>query len=152
MQNPDPQPVYSTTGQQTPQDRTNGSAARKPYATCKACGGWAWQGDGRPRGWFYVSVNVPVELGTGGKPYTWAGCWCSALIHEPVPPGHLKGERYGPYFEDVMALGRVYGEALTIARELDKKRLPRAGGYDGDVRKLLEHNLVLQVDALRGAS
>lgn len=35
-------------------------------------------GDGRPWGWYSLSVNVPVHLGKAGKPYLWAGQWCSA--------------------------------------------------------------------------
>lgn len=72
-------------------------------------------------------------------------------IDEPLPPRHLSGEAYSPYFADVLALGREYGKAMFIAGELGKKRLPKVDGVE-DVRGLLEHNLKLQLGILRGTS
>lgn len=34
--------------------------------------------EGRPRGWYVLSVNVPPEMGKKGQPFLWVGLWCSA--------------------------------------------------------------------------
>jgi hypothetical protein len=73
------------------------------------------------------------------------------LIFETVPPRHLSGDKYGPYFEDVMTLSREYRKASDIADELGKKRLPKID-YDGDVRELLEYNYQLQLGILQKAT
>jgi hypothetical protein len=46
---------------------------------CQGCGEVEQQqGDGRPWGWYTLSVNVPAWMGKAGKPYLWVGMWCSA--------------------------------------------------------------------------
>lgn len=61
-------------------DSKTPGAARRPYVICRGCGGRAWQdgGDGRPHGWYSLSVSVPPGLGKNGKPFVWCGQWCSA--------------------------------------------------------------------------
>ena len=61
----------------TPSVRVNGRPARD-YAWCRGCNGWQYNGNGRPRGWYSLSVRVPAELGKNGRPYVWVGEWCSA--------------------------------------------------------------------------
>jgi hypothetical protein len=95
--------------------------------------------------------RIRARYGWDDAPIAYRAAGRRQYIGETVPPKHLSGEAYSPYYRDVSALHDVYATALDIAHELGKKRLPRLDGYDGDVRELLEYNLRLRMEELRKA-
>lgn len=47
---------------------------------CKGCNGvQESDAEGRPYGWYSLTVKVPPRLGKHGKPFVWVGLWCSIV-------------------------------------------------------------------------
>ena len=56
------------------------TTARTKQVYCRGCGRTAVipapAANGHPYGWYTLSVSVPPEVGTAGKPYIWIGLFC----------------------------------------------------------------------------
>lgn len=56
--------------------------------TCRGCNGWAARprAGGNPAGWYALSVTLPEEMTARGRPYAWAGQFCSiGCLADAIP-------------------------------------------------------------------